>query len=95
MFAFLLYDAPNQRVIAARDHFGIKPLYCYADDRRVALRLRDQGPAPSSGGRRHAGLHRHAGLPDVPVRPGRRTLFDGIRKLPPGHFDMIDLRSGR
>jgi asparagine synthase (glutamine-hydrolysing) len=29
MFAFLIYDQPKQRLIAARDHFGIKPLYFY------------------------------------------------------------------
>ena len=27
MFAFLLYDRERGTVLAARDHFGIKPLY--------------------------------------------------------------------
>ena len=27
MFAFLLYDSEKKQIIAARDHFGIKPLY--------------------------------------------------------------------
>ncbi|MGB8318324.1 MAG: hypothetical protein WCE54_09385, partial [Ignavibacteriaceae bacterium] len=31
MFAFLLYDKKEQKIIAARDHFGIKPLYYYND----------------------------------------------------------------
>ena len=38
-------------LIAARDHFGIKPLYYRADDRRVAVRLRDQGVAAAPGHR--------------------------------------------
>src|SRR5579864_4364683 len=29
MFAFLLYDRDRQTVFAARDHFGIKPLYYF------------------------------------------------------------------
>jgi asparagine synthase (glutamine-hydrolysing) len=32
MFAFLLYDREKNRIIAARDHFGIKPLYYYFND---------------------------------------------------------------
>ena len=28
MFAFLLYDRDQGSLMAARDHFGIKPLYC-------------------------------------------------------------------
>ena len=27
MFAFVLYDSRRRHVVAARDHFGIKPLY--------------------------------------------------------------------
>src|SRR3954467_14529737 len=27
MFAFVLYDSRHDQVVAARDHFGIKPLY--------------------------------------------------------------------
>ena len=37
MFAFVLYDRDRRRLIAARDHFGIKPLYYRADDRRVVF----------------------------------------------------------
>ncbi|MBW2643349.1 MAG: hypothetical protein JRC89_08245 [Deltaproteobacteria bacterium] len=32
MFAFLLYDREQKQIIAARDHFGIKPLYFYVDN---------------------------------------------------------------
>src|SRR5579864_6187378 len=35
MFAFLLYDRARQTVFAARDHFGIKPLYYHASDRHL------------------------------------------------------------
>src|SRR6476661_4107860 len=35
MFAFLLHDRSKNIVIAARDHFGIKPLYFYSDERRM------------------------------------------------------------
>ena len=33
MFAFVMHDTRNNKVVAARDHFGIKPLYyCVTDE---------------------------------------------------------------
>jgi asparagine synthase (glutamine-hydrolysing) len=32
MFAFLLYDRARRQLLAARDHFGIKPLYFFRKD---------------------------------------------------------------
>ena len=49
MFAFLLHDRDRQQVLAARDHFGIKPLYyaaigdelCFASEIKALLRHPD------------------------------------------------------
>ena len=94
MFAFLLYDRERQRLFVARDHFGIKPLYYHATDRHILFASEIKA------------LLRH---PAVKARPdedsvreyitfqfvtGDRTMFAGIRKLPPGHFQIIDLASG-
>ena len=35
MFAFVLYDSRNRRLLLARDKFGIKPLFLHRDDDRV------------------------------------------------------------
>ena len=37
MFAFVLFDAIEQTVFAARDRFGIKPLYYLANRRGIAF----------------------------------------------------------
>jgi asparagine synthase (glutamine-hydrolysing) len=37
MFAFGIYDKPNKKVIIARDHAGIKPLYYYHTDKVFAF----------------------------------------------------------
>ncbi len=42
MFAFVLWDQQEQIAFAARDHFGIKPLYLFVTSARPRVRLRDQ-----------------------------------------------------
>lgn len=37
MFAFLLYDSQTRRLFAARDRFGVKPLYLYQDGRGLGF----------------------------------------------------------
>jgi asparagine synthase (glutamine-hydrolysing) len=95
MFAFLIYDRERQTVFAARDHFGVKPLYYRASDRHVLFASEIKA------------ILRH---PDVQARvddqalqeyltfqlvTGDRTLFAGVRKLRPGHWQLMDVRSGR
>ena len=37
IFAFALWDEREQRLVAARDRFGVKPLYWWTDGERVAV----------------------------------------------------------
>lgn len=94
MFAFVLYDAPRQRVLAARDHFGIKPLYLYTDERQFLyaseIKALLQHPAVRAAPD-CAALNDYITFQYV---LGDRTLFERIGKLPPGHYQTIDLRSG-
>src|ERR671919_991603 len=82
IFAFALWDEREKRLVAARDAFGVKPLYWWSDGRRVAL-------ASEIGALLAAGLVR----PEVDrialdhylacrFVPAPRTLFEGVRKLP-------------
>src|SRR5918995_4190178 len=81
IFAFVVWDDARQRLVAARDHFGVKPLYWWSDGRRVAL-------ASEVGALLKAGLAK----PEVDRTaldhylacrfvPAPRTLFRGINKL--------------
>ena len=84
-FAFALWDGLNDTLFAARDRFGIKPLY-YAQHGGT-LYLASEIKALLAAG--------------VPARwdraaffqanhflrgPQDRTLFDGIYQVPPGHY---------
>ena len=82
IFAFALWDERRQRLVAARDAFGVKPLYWWTDGRRVAL-------ASEIGALLAAGLvqprvDRVALDHYLACRfvPAPRTLFEGVCKLP-------------
>lgn len=84
-FAFVLWDGRTSQLLAARDRFGIKPLY-YAW-RGDVLILASEVKALFAAG--------------IPARwdratffravhhlapPQDRTLFEGVRQVPPGHY---------
>jgi asparagine synthase (glutamine-hydrolysing) len=84
MYAFVIWDDANQTLFAARDPFGIKPLY-FADDGRT-LRLASQVKALLCGGRidtapEPAG---HFGFMLWGYVPEPYTLYKHIRELPAG-----------
>src|SRR3954469_1405060 len=83
IFAVVIWDAKQRRLVAARDPFGVKPLYWWSDGRRVAL-------ASEIGALLAAGLveprvDRTALDHYLACRfvPSPRTLFEGVKKLPP------------
>jgi asparagine synthase (glutamine-hydrolysing) len=84
MFAFAIWDARRERLFMARDRFGEKPLFVYEDGRGLffASEIKALLRVPGIGAR--------VDLPAVwdylayRYVPGPRTLFEGVRKLPPG-----------
>ncbi len=91
MFAFVLWDPDRQTLFAARDRFGIKPLYYAIVDRILYLASEAKALLPF--------------LPSIDTcrealseyfvfqyTLNDRTLFDGIRTLAPGH--ALTVRDG-
>lgn len=85
MFAFAIWDTKQRRLLLARDHLGIKPLYYWTTGDRIVF------------GSELSTVRVH---PDAPRRvdpisldhflaleyiPSPRTILDGVRKLPAGH----------
>jgi asparagine synthase (glutamine-hydrolysing) len=86
IFALAIWNARSQELFLARDHFGVKPLYYFSKDSRLAFASEVKALLE---------------LPEIPRRinfealhqyltflwvPDPLTLFDGILKLPAGHF---------
>ncbi len=95
MFAFLIFDRNKNRIIAARDHFSIKPLYYYQDANVLlyaseikALLRHPQVVAEANYSVIGEYLTFQFILDDL-------TLFKGIKKVLPGHYQIIDLRNRR
>jgi asparagine synthase (glutamine-hydrolysing) len=93
IFAFALWDEPRQRLVAARDPFGVKPLYWVQGRGRV-------GVASEVGALLAAGLATPAVDPIAlehylawRFTPAPRTIFAGVSKLPPASLLTAD-RSG-
>ncbi|HMA01841.1 MAG: asparagine synthase (glutamine-hydrolyzing) [Gemmatimonas sp.] len=93
MFAFLLHDRSRNIVLAARDHFGIKPLYFYSDERRMLFA--SEIKAILAHGDVHASVNRTS-LNDYLTFQfviGEDTLFENIGKVLPGYYHVLDLTS--
>ena len=83
IFAFCLWDRRRGRLLAARDPFGVKPLYWCSDGRRLALA--SEVGALLSAGLAEPRVDRVALDHYLACRfvPSPRTLFEGIQKLAP------------
>ena len=90
IFAFVIWDDRERRLVAARDAFGVKPLYWWTDGRRVALAseigaLIDAGLVSPAVDR--VALDHYLACRFV---PSPRTLFEGVRKLPPASTLVVE-----
>ena len=89
MFAFVLWDGRENKMLAVRDPFGIKPLY-YAVDQGV-VRVASQVKALIAGG----GISREIDLGSLVgfflwgSVPEPRTIFQGIRAVPAGSYIVV------
>lgn len=90
MFAFAIWDESRRRLFIARDRVGIKPLY-YAQAGEILL-FGSEIKALFASGLLRPVLHRPALLQFMAmafVSPPE-TLFEGIHKLPPGYWMLVD-----
>ena len=86
MFAFAIWDSRSQELLLARDRLGVKPVY-YVHTPDGALYFASEIKALLAAGAVRASLNM-ATFPDYLANHGTcgdDTLFEGVKRLPPGH----------
>src|SRR5262245_1553468 len=84
-FAFVLWDGPNDTLFAARDRFGIKPLY-YASYRGTLYLASEVKALLAAGVPARWDRDAFFQANHLLANPPDRTLFEGIHPVPPGHY---------
>ncbi|WP_128895657.1 asparagine synthase (glutamine-hydrolyzing) [Longirhabdus pacifica] len=83
-FAFIIWDQQKRRLFAARDRFGIKPLYYAIQD--GVLYLASEVKALFAAGVKaewdNEAYYQHLFF----YKQMNRSLFKGVHQVPPGHF---------
>jgi len=95
MFAFVLYDRVRQQVLAARDHFGIKPLYLHSTPERLLFASEIKALLVAPGVAAEAELHAVQQYLTFQYVLGEDTMFRGVKKILPGEYYLVDLATGR
>jgi asparagine synthase (glutamine-hydrolysing) len=86
MFAFGILDLERKRLFLARDRFGIKPLYylhtpshfLFASELKALVRSRDVARTLDPSAMADYLIYRYV--------PSPKTIWQGIKKLPPAHL---------
>lgn len=87
-FAFVLWDAPRRRIVAARDRFGVKPLYMAEDGDGIVL-ASDLGRIPLRFRRDFSDVAAASYLAGI-VPDDTATFFARVKRLPPAAIFVRD-----
>lgn len=92
MFGFALWDANRQRLLLARDRIGKKPLYYYDDGSRLFFASELKAILADRTVPRQVDEDSLAEYLTLKYVPSPHTIFQNIRKLPPGHTLVFEGR---
>lgn len=89
MFAFIVFDKHHQLLWVVRDRLGIKPLYYYQD--KDVFLVASEVKALLKTGLIKSELNENVidSYFSIGYVPGPETMFQGIRKVQPGHYLLL------
>ncbi len=93
MYAGAFFDPGERKLLLFRDRFGIKPLY-FREVEGDLFFASEIKPLLQAGGPAKIRKEAFPTLFTYRYIPGEKTIFAGIKRLPPGSFLLYDLNSG-
>jgi asparagine synthase (glutamine-hydrolysing) len=90
MFAFAIWDRPRQRLFLARDRVGIKPLYYCQHGDTLWFASESKALLTDPAVPRDIDLGAVCQFLAHYYLPGEQTLFQGVRRLLPGHTLTVE-----
>lgn len=90
MFSFVLWDIKKNRLFAARDRLGIKPLYYYVDNKKIILASEIKAIIEDPSVER---IPDYQGISDYFYAGralGNKTMFRNIKEVEPGYSMIVD-----
>lgn len=92
-FSLVLYDGREKKLVVARDRFGVKPLHYGVFDGQLLVATQCKGIVELFKTRGHINWDVEC-VAQGGGHYGSRTLFEGIRKVPPGHLLVVHQNGG-
>ena len=90
MFAIAIYDKNKKELFIARDHFGIKPLYYYKNDKCILFSSEIKAFLDHPEFKKELNEEMLGAYLTFSFIPGPKTLFKNVYKLEPGHYMTIN-----
>lgn len=94
MFAFAIWDRRRQRLFAARDHLGQKPFYYAVIGDEFFFSSEIKGVLAARPDLRELDVEALDQYLALRFVAAPRSMFKGVRKLPPAHYLVFDVGSG-
>lgn len=91
-FAFIVWDSHEQRLFAARDHFGLRPLSYHATAAHIAIASTPQTLFAAGCLSREPDLQKLADTLVENYKDAGRSFYKDVKRLPPAHVLVADRR---
>ncbi len=90
MFGLAIWDRNRKRLFIARDRIGIKPIYYYLDGEKLVFGSEVKSILEDKSINRTVDQKALGYFLSYGYAPAPLTLFEGIKKLEPGHFMIVE-----
>ncbi len=93
MFALAIYDSNSGSILLARDRAGEKPLYYYKNENSISFASELKALFKDNNCPKHINKEALKSYFYFNCIQGDLCIIDGIKKLLPGHYALIDLKT--